>query len=334
MTEDRAKGAPLPPLLQVRDLRREFRGRGLFPFPWRGRHGVRAVDGVSFEIRTGEAYGLVGESGSGKTTAGRIIAGLERADSGEVLFHAPERRIQMIFQDPYSSLNPRMRAGDALEEPLKIIGFGDRAQRRKRVRELLRDVGLSEEDAAKYPHEFSGGQRQRIGIARALIADPALIICDEPVSSLDVSIQAQILTLLRRIQTERNLSLLFITHDLRVARHISDRVGVMYRGRLVEEAGTDALFASPLHPYTRTLLAALPRICGDTAPGPEAQAAMSAPPVAAPGSWERCCAFLPRCPIASERCRREVPPLAGFGGGRRAACFTLEPIKNGIKNGG
>ena len=256
------------PLLEVRDLVKEFaRKHGLFGAPSR----VRAVDGVSFSIHEGETFGLVGESGSGKTTTGRCILRLIEPTSGAVAFRGEDvlkftrsrmrearRDMQIVFQDPYSSLNPRMRVGDIVEEPLIIHRVGARAQRRERVAELFQLVGLDPSQLARYPHQFSGGQRQRIGLARALALDPSLVIADEPVSALDVSVQAQVVNLLMELQTRLKLTYLFIAHDLRLVRHICDRVAVMYRGRIVEMGATESLFEAPAHPYTRALLSAIP----------------------------------------------------------------------------
>jgi oligopeptide transport system ATP-binding protein len=232
---------------------------------------IKAVKDVSFYLREGEVYGIVGESGSGKTTTGRLIAGLTRPDGGRILYQSEDlpglsktawkrfrRDIQVVFQDPFSSLDPRERAGEILEESLVIHRMGGRDYRRKRILETLELVGLQPEHYFRYPHEFSGGQRQRLALARALIIRPKIIICDEPVSALDVSIQSQILNTFKSLQREMKLSLIFITHDIRVVRHISDRVGVMYMGSIVEEAATEALFASPQHPYTRSLFSAVP----------------------------------------------------------------------------
>jgi ABC-type oligopeptide transport system ATPase subunit len=256
------------PLLEVRDLVKEFRRkRGLLaPVSI-----VRAVDGVSFTIDEGETFGLVGESGSGKTTTGRCILRLIEPTAGTVLFRGEDvlafsrarlrrarREMQIVFQDPYSSLNPRMRVGDIVEEPLIIHRIGDRAARRARVAELFDLVGLDASQLARYPHQFSGGQRQRIGLARALALNPSLIIADEPVSALDVSVQAQVINLLMDLQQRLKLTYLFIAHDLRLVRHICTRVAVMYLGRIVEMGSTEALFAAPAHPYTRALLSAIP----------------------------------------------------------------------------
>jgi oligopeptide/dipeptide ABC transporter ATP-binding protein len=320
-------------LLRVERLVKHFPvRRGLF-----GRTAgvVRAVDGVSFSVARGETLGLVGESGSGKTTTGRVILRLLPATSGRVEFdgasvldlpagamRALRRRMQIVFQDPYSSLNPRMTVGDAIAEPIVVHRLARGSAARDRVAELLGLVGLSAEHAGRFPHEFSGGQRQRVGIARALALGPDLVICDEPVSALDVSIQAQILNLLDELQARLGLTYLFIAHDLSVVRHISDRVAVMYLGRIVEEAPTAALFQRPLHPYTKALLAAVP------APRPSAPRARTvlsgdAPsPVTPPPG----CPFHPRCPEAVPECRAEVPALREIEAGRRVACIRVSPV--------
>jgi ABC-type oligopeptide transport system ATPase subunit len=256
------------PLLEVRHLVKEFaRPHGLF----RTGAAVRAVDDVSFAIHAGETFGLVGESGSGKTTTGRCILRLIEPSSGEVEFKGENvlafdrgrmrqarRQMQIVFQDPYSSLNPRMRVGAIVEEPLIIHKAGTRAERRARVAELFQLVGLDPAHHTRFPHQFSGGQRQRIGLARALALNPSLIVADEPVSALDVSVQAQVVNLLMELQERLQLTYLFIAHDLRLVRHICERVAVMYRGRIVEMGSTESLFASPAHPYTRALLSAIP----------------------------------------------------------------------------
>jgi oligopeptide transport system ATP-binding protein len=256
------------PLLEVRNLVKEFsRKRGIFS----SRAVVRAVDGVTFTVDQGETFGLVGESGSGKTTTGRCILRLIEPTSGEVRFKGEDvlsfdrtrlrqarRDMQIVFQDPYSSLNPRMRVGTIVEEPLVIHRLGSRTERLSRVTELFELVGLDPTQLARYPHQFSGGQRQRIGLARALALNPSLIIADEPVSALDVSVQAQVINLLMDLQQRLKLTYLFIAHDLRLVRHICSRVAVMYVGKIVEMGPTEALFAAPAHPYTRALLSAIP----------------------------------------------------------------------------
>jgi oligopeptide transport system ATP-binding protein len=264
------------PLLTVRSLVKEFsRGRG-----WWGRPGVvRAVDGVSFDIESGETFGLVGESGSGNTTTGRCILRLIEPTSGEVWFkdrdvlglpadelRSARRDMQIVFQDPYSSLNPRMHARRIVEEPLVIHKLGTKAERRDRVAELFRLVGLDPAHLDRYPHEFSGGQRQRIGLARALALNPSLIVADEPVSALDVSVQAQVVNLLMDLQERLTLTYLFIAHDLRLVEHICSRVAVMYRGRILEMGPTAVLFSNPAHPYTRALLSAIPVTDPDARP--------------------------------------------------------------------
>jgi oligopeptide transport system ATP-binding protein len=258
------------PLLEVRHLTKHFtRGHGLFA----KKTIVHAVDDVSFTVHEGETFGLVGESGSGKTTTGRCILRLIEPTSGEVLFRdenvlsfprerlrRARRDMQIVFQDPYSSLNPRMRAGAIVEEPLVIHGIGRKSERQARVAELFSLVGLDPSHLSRYPHEFSGGQRQRIGVARALALNPSLVIADEPVSALDVSVQAQVVNLLMELQQKLKLTYLFIAHDLRLVRHICDRVAVMYLGRIVEMGATERLFAAPAHPYTRALLSAIPSL--------------------------------------------------------------------------
>ena len=306
---------PATPLLRVRNLRVNFGAQA-------------AVRDVNFELFGGETLGLVGESGSGKSTLARAILrllqpargsvefmGIDLGSSAEVL-RAQRRNLQIVFQDPLASLNPRMSVGDAIAEPLKIFEPGlSAAIRREKVAAMLDRVGLSGSMAARYPHEFSGGQCQRIAIARAMVLNPKLLICDEAVSSLDVSIQGQIVNLLLDLQREFALAMLFISHNLAVVRHLSHRVMVMYLGRLVEVASGDALFAAPLHPYTRALLAAVPRL--PAAIGGEAS---PAPIEAAETSNGSGCAFRNRCPFALPLCASSEPPLAEIAAGHAVAC--------------
>ena len=322
------------PLLEVRDLAKHYPvRRGLVMSKTVGT--VRAVDGVSFAVATGETLALVGESGCGKSTTARLVLRLIEPTAGQVLFEGTDittmtgaplrklrRRMQIVFQDPFASLNPRMTVGDILEEPLLVHGIGDKASRKARVEELLGLVGLAPYHAARYPHEFSGGQRQRIGIARALAVEPALIVCDEPVSALDVSIQAQVINLLKDLQSRLGLSYLFIAHDLAVVKHAADRVAVMYLGKIVEIAGKDELFAHPRHPYTRTLLSAIPR------PDPRRRAARQIPggDVPSPMNPPDGCRFHTRCTFATDICRSQDPALRELAPGHQAACHHAETL--------
>jgi len=320
------------PLLRVRRLKKHFPVRsGVF-----GRIGawVQAVDDISFEIAAGKTLGLVGESGSGKTTAGRTLLRLIAPTSGEVVFdghfvfdlegkelRALRRRMQIIFQDPYQSLNPRMSIGGIVGESLLIHGTRSRRERRDRVADLLRQVGLSPRHMDRYPHEFSGGQRQRIGIARAIALNPDFIVCDEAVSALDVSVQAQIINLLEDLQAQHNIAYLFIAHDLSVVRQISDEVAVMYLGKIFERAPTEALFEHPLHPYTEALLSAIP--VPDPARG--RKRIILGGEVPSPINPPSYCRYYDRdCPKRMPVCRREEPPLLEISPGRRVACFAAE----------
>ena len=320
------------PLLTVRDLRKYFPIRkGIFS---RVVGHVKAVDGISFELFPGETLGLVGESGCGKTTAGRCLLRLIEPTSGHVTFAGREvtglakrelrslrREMQIVFQDPYSSLNPRLTIGSMLEEPLQIHGLARGEAARERVAELLQLVGLAPDHARRYPHEFSGGQRQRIGIARALAVSPKLLVLDEPVSALDVSIQAQIVNLLRDLQRDLGLTYLFVAHDLSVVEHISTRVAVMYLGRIVELADRATLYRDPRHPYTRSLLSAVPVPDPDRRP----QRIVLTGDVPSPALPPSGCRFHPRCPLTAERgelarCSADDPSLAEIAPGHWVAC--------------
>jgi peptide/nickel transport system ATP-binding protein len=302
---------------------------------------IRAVDGVSLNIERGETLGLVGESGCGKSTVGRTILRLYKPTEGQIRFDGQDitnlsegdlrplrRRMQMIFQDPYASLNPRHSVGRIVGEPLRVHGLAGRRQAAQRVRELLEIVGLPADAATRYPHEFSGGQRQRIGLARSLSLNPDFIVCDEPVSALDVSIQAQIINLLEGLQKDFDLTYLFIAHDLAVVRHISDRIAVMYLGVIVEISPAAELYEDPLHPYTISLLSAVP------IPDPEVERAretiLLVGDVPSPANPPAACRFHTRCPyVQPTRCRDEVPPLRRLSSGHEVACHWAEDIKAG-----
>lgn len=284
------------------------------------RRTLRAVDGVDFVIRRGQTLALVGESGCGKSTVAKLVTGLHPPSAGKIHFHGDRDRMQMIFQDPFASLNPRWRVGRIIAEPLRTLRpETPEADVGARVDELLRTVGLSPADRLKYPHEFSGGQRQRISIARALAGEPEFLVCDEPTSALDVSVQAQVLNLMKRLQKEMGLTYLFISHDLSVVRHMADVIAVMYLGRIVEIQPTQDLFASPLHPYTRLLLETIPDL-----ESPKRDRSPMGGEVPSPVTPPSGCSFHPRCPLAFERCRRERPERSGHVHDRRVACFAAE----------
>jgi peptide/nickel transport system ATP-binding protein len=293
-----------------------------------GRRTVRAVDGVSFSIARGTTLGLVGESGCGKSTVARCLAGLLTPDAGRIAIDGspstedrPARgEIQMVFQDPYSSLNPRWRVREAVGDSLLAFGLArNRQDMRAQVDDLMVDVGLAPEDGDRYPHEFSGGQRQRVAIARAIASKPSILIADEPTSALDVSVQAQILNLLRDLQTARHLTCLFISHDLGVVDHMADRVGVMYLGRLVELRGKSDLFERPLHPYSRMLIETAPRLKRSHTRRAAIAGEVPSPLAPPPG-----CAFHPRCPLANDRCRQERPSPKSTPDGGSVACHAVE----------
>ena len=322
-------------ILQVEDLKMHFPiTRGILFQRQVG--AIKAVDGISFDLYKGETLGLVGESGCGKSTTGRAILQLHRPTGGHVRFEGKEltvtkgeelrkmrRRMQMIFQDPYASLNPRMTVGSIIGEPLEVHGIGNtKKERQDRVQELLKIVGLNPVFINRYPHEFSGGQRQRIGIARALAVNPAFIVCDEPISALDVSIQAQIINLLEDLQDELELTYLFIAHDLSVVRHISDRIAVMYLGKIVEVANRDELYENPMHPYTQALLSAVP--IPDPVIEGRRQRIILEGDVPSPANPPKGCHFSTRCPRVMDRCREQEPPFKDYGSGHHVACWLYE----------
>lgn len=315
-------------LIEVKDLKKYFKV---------GKNAVlKAVDGVNFKIYKGETLGLVGESGCGKTTCGKTVMGLYEATGGQVIFDGTDihslnrrekkeftKRAQIIFQDPYSSLNPRMTVGDIIGEGIDIHGLCHGKEREEKIHELLELVGLNREHASRFPHEFSGGQRQRIGIARALAIEPEFIVCDEPISALDVSIQAQVVNLLIELQQKKNLTYLFIAHDLSMVKHISDRVGVMYLGNMVEFASSDELYAEPLHPYTTALMSAIP------IPDPDAEKEKKRIPIEgeipSPINPKPGCRFAARCRYATDQCRQETSELAEVKPDHFVACHrTME----------
>ena len=335
------------PLLAIRDLKVHFDlGGGTAWDKWIGGHPVKrvvkAVDGVTIDIYKGETLGLVGESGCGKSTLGRAILRLTEPTGGQVLFHGRDlahlsqremrehrRYLQMIFQDPYASLNPRMTVGQIIAEPVETFRLARGKDVDKRVQELMETVGLSKRFIKRYPHEFSGGQRQRIGIARSLAVDPDFIVADEPISALDVSIQAQIMNLMERLQQQKNLTYLFISHDLRAIRHVSDRVAVMYLGKLVEIADARTIYYEPLMPYTKALISAVP------VPDPEVESTRQRivleGDVPSPINPPQGCRFHTRCPYAIAACKEVVPPLAEIKPNHFAACIRISPDEPDIE---
>ena len=320
-------------LLRVEDLKIYYPVAGI---GFGKKEFVKAVDGVTFEVKKGEVFGIVGESGCGKSTLGRGVCKLENLTSGHVYLDGEDiteyndrrmrsirKKVQMVFQDPYASLNPRMSVFDIIAEPLLVHHlYQDKADLEKKVLDLLHRVGLDDYHANRYPHEFSGGQRQRIGIARALAANPEFIVCDEPISALDVSIQAQVINMLKELQEERGLTYLFIAHDLSVVKYISDRVVVMYLGTMVETAETDELYAHPMHPYTQALLSAIPE-----ADPNKAKANQRIPikgEIPSPINPKNCCRFAERCQHATERCFKEMPQMKEIAPGHKVACHLVE----------
>ena len=327
-------------MVQVADKLLEVRGlKKYFPITsgiilQRVKAYVKAVDGLDFFVRKGETLGLVGESGCGKSTTGRSILQLYRPTAGEVIFQGKDlcklqgeelrkmrRNMQMIFQDPYASLNPRMTVGDIIGEPLEVHNIAKGKEKKERVQELLQIVGLNPYFVNRYPHEFSGGQRQRIGVARALAVNPDFIVCDEPISALDVSIQAQIINLLEELQAQFHLTYLFIAHDLSVVRHISDRVAVMYLGKIVELTDRDSLYKNPLHPYTKALLSAVP--IPDPVIEEKRERIILTGDVPSPVNPPSGCRFHTRCPIAIERCKHEDPEFRDVGDLHFVACHLV-----------
>ena len=318
-------------LLEIKNLKKHFIIKG----EKAGQNRLRAVDDVSFDVFKGETLGLVGESGSGKTTAGRTLLRLYEPTAGTIIYDGKDitkvpiqpyrRKMQYIFQDPYASLNPRMTVGDIVGEPIDIHNLAsNKAERRERINSLLEQVGLNSEQATRYPHEFSGGQRQRIGIARALAVEPEFIVCDEPVSALDVSIQAQIINMLEKLQQDMGLTYLFIAHDLAVVKHISQRIGVMYLGKIVELTETRELHARPMHPYTRALLSAIPAF--DPQVNRAKKRIILEGEIPNPLTPPKGCVFSTRCPYAKEICREQAPVLKEMSSGHQVACHFAGEI--------
>ncbi|RAT98018.1 ABC transporter ATP-binding protein [Brevibacillus sp. Leaf182] len=319
------------PLLEVKGLQQHFPIKGGFLKRTTGH--VKAVDGIDLTVYPGETLGIVGESGCGKSTTGRTILRLLEPTAGEVWFDGKDlaklpkeemrvmrRNLQMIFQDPYASLNPRMTIKQILMESLMVHNIGTKAEREKVIEEIIQVVGLRKEHLSRHPHDFSGGQRQRIGIARALVVKPKLIIADEPVSALDVSIQSQVLNLLKDLKKEFNLTLMFISHDLSVVKHLCDRIAVMYLGRIVEIADKRTLFENPSHPYTRALLSAVPV----AKPRQKRERILLAGDLPSPANPPSGCTFHPRCPYATEICKTQVPSLSDIGDGQLVSCHLVQ----------
>ena len=330
MVESRAADPGDLPVLQVENLTRHFQAgrRGLFG----ARQTVRAVDGISFEVKRGEVFGIVGESGCGKSTASKAILNIHPPQAGSVRLNGinlttlsePEwremrRKIQYVFQDPLGALDPRIKVIEQVIEPLIIHRLGTRLERKEKAIRLLHSVGILDDQLAKYPHEVSGGQRQRVVLARALILEPELLICDEPISALDVSIQAQVVTLLQRLRAELGLTILFISHDLSIVRYLCDRVAVMYLGEIVEMASVTELFESPQHPYTRALISAIPI----PEPGMEREHIFLEGEPPSPINPPPACRFHVRCPFSAPLCRRRAPEMISYPGGRMVACHLV-----------
>lgn len=317
-------------LIEIQNLKKYYEVKSGFRTDY-----VKAVDDVSLFIKEGETLGLVGESGCGKSTLGRTILRLHEPTDGKILFHDKDitkgnmnqlrKKMQIIFQDPYASLDPRMTVGDIIAEPLDIHKmYQNKKERMEKIYSLLNTVGLSKEQANRFPHEFSGGQRQRIGIARALAVDPEFIVCDEPVSALDVSIQAQIVNMLEDLQAEKKLTYLFIAHDLSIVKHISNRIGVMYLGHLVELTTSKELYSNPLHPYTKSLLSAIP--VADPKTSREKKRVMLSGDIPSPLNPPSGCPFRTRCPYATKQCEQERPTLKEYDKGHYAACHNIDKL--------
>ena len=329
---EQERGGPAFPLLDVRGLKKHFVSSSVFK--WKQRSVLRAVDGVDFKLEAGKTLGLVGESGCGKTTTGRMLLRLEEPTDGAIMIDGQDiqqlggkqlklyrRRVQMIFQDPYMSLDPRLSIRDSVSEPMDVQGVGTRKDRRDRVSWLLERVGLSAEMGSRLPSQLSGGQRQRVGVARALALNPSIIVADEPTSALDVSVRAQVINLLKDIQTDMNLSYVFISHDLSTVRHISDDIAVMYLGKIVERGKAEDLFDHPMHPYTQALLSAVP--VPDPVKEAQREVHLLEGELPSPSNPPSGCRFRTRCPLAIEQCAAEEPLLSVRDDGRYVACHRV-----------